>query len=89
MEKKAEEKKAEEKKVCGYNFVKGEKAYRCRTCHTTKDSAVICKKCFEMSDHRGHDVVEYTSDGRGFCDCGDPKFWNQKGSCESHGGPKY
>ena len=47
----------------------------------------MCKNCFDKSDHKGHDILEYK--GRGFCDCGNPKLWDQKGFCQEHGGPEY
>ena len=42
-----------------------------------------------MSNHKGHKIEEYTSGGGGSCDCGNPKFWDQKGFCQEHGGPEY
>ena len=41
-----------------------------------------------MSDHKGHKFKEIELNG-GFCDCGDPSFWDQNHFCELHGGPAY
>jgi len=39
---------------CGKVFSKGELAYHCKTCQHD-DTCVLCKKCFDDSDHEGHD----------------------------------
>ena len=80
-------KRPEEKKTCGMKLPKGSKGWRCKTC-LHKDSAVFCTDCFEMSDHKGHKFEEIVLNG-GFCDCGDPSFWDQNHFCELHGGPAY
>ena len=76
-----------EKNVCGKDLPKGSKAYRCHTCKQS-DKACFCIDCFQMSDHKGHKFEEITMIS-GFCDCGDPKNWDENHFCELHGGPAY
>ena len=58
-------------KRCGHIFKHEEATYFCRTC-TTDATCVLCQRCFEASDHEGHHVEVYLSEGAsGCCDCGD------------------
>jgi len=48
-------------------------------------TAIICKSCFEKSDHKGHRVV-LNRTVSGCCDCGDPEAWDSKHFCTDHAG---
>ena len=59
-------------------------AWKCEDCE--KDpTCIICKECFEKSDHTGHRVWLKTNVS-GCCDCGDPEAWDPKGCCPDHKG---
>ena len=59
-------------------------AWKCEDCE--KDpTCIICKECFEKSDHTGHRVWLKTNVS-GCCDCGDPEAWDPKGCCPDHQG---
>ncbi|KIW05508.1 uncharacterized protein PV09_03391 [Verruconis gallopava] len=69
---------------CGHIFKYGETTYRCRTC-SSDDTCVLCARCFEASDHEGHNVFVSLSPGNsGCCDCGDPEAWLRTVECSIH-----
>jgi E3 ubiquitin-protein ligase UBR1 len=69
---------------CGHIFKNGEATYRCRTC-SSDDTCVLCTRCFEASDHEGHNVFVTLSPGNsGCCDCGDPEAWIRDVNCTIH-----
>lgn len=69
---------------CGHIFKNGEATYSCRTC-TADDTCVLCTRCFEASDHEGHQVYVTTSGGSsGCCDCEDPEAWIRPVKCSIH-----
>ncbi|KAL9055632.1 MAG: hypothetical protein Q9162_003442 [Coniocarpon cinnabarinum] len=71
-------------KRCGHIFKHEEATYFCRTC-TTDATCVLCQKCFEASDHEGHHVEVYLSEGSsGCCDCGDDEAWSTPLKCGIH-----
>jgi E3 ubiquitin-protein ligase UBR1 len=71
-------------KPCGHIFKTGEATYRCKTC-TTDDTCVLCARCFEASDHEGHQVYVSVSPGNsGCCDCGDDEAWVRPVHCNIH-----
>ncbi|MBE7182595.1 MAG: hypothetical protein INR71_15550, partial [Terriglobus roseus] len=66
----AEYSEAARGKPCGHILKSGEPSYRCRTC-TADETCVLCSRCFEASDHEGHQVSCSMSSGNaGCCDCG-------------------
>ncbi|KAI0136598.1 hypothetical protein BJ170DRAFT_19708 [Xylariales sp. AK1849] len=71
-------------KACGHIFRAGEASYACRTC-SADDTCVLCKKCFDSTDHEGHMVKIQISPGNsGCCDCGDPEAWKHPLFCTIH-----
>ena len=71
-------------KPCGHIFRADEATYSCKTC-TADDTCVLCSKCFEASDHEGHQVYVSLSQGSsGCCDCGDPEAWVKPINCSIH-----
>ncbi|KAH5405459.1 E3 ubiquitin protein ligase [Parastagonospora nodorum] len=71
-------------KPCGHIFKNGEATYRCKTC-TADDTCVLCARCFDASDHEGHQVFVSVSPGNsGCCDCGDDEAWNRPVHCNIH-----
>ncbi|KAF3906006.1 hypothetical protein ABW21_db0204622 [Orbilia brochopaga] len=71
-------------KPCGHIFKNGEATYRCKTC-SLDETSVLCAKCFESSDHRGHSVFVSISPGNsGCCDCGDSEAWRRDVKCAIH-----
>ena len=71
-------------KACGHIYKSGDSVFRCKTC-TTDDTAVLCTRCFESSDHTGHIVTQYISLGNsGCCDCGDEEAWRIPVNCAIH-----
>jgi hypothetical protein len=68
--------------ICAVNLEPGDVAWCCMDCE--KDpTAIICKNCFEKSDHKGHRVV-INRNVSGCCDCGDPEAWDSKHFCTEH-----
>jgi E3 ubiquitin-protein ligase UBR1 len=71
-------------KPCGHIFKNGEATYRCKTC-TADDTCVLCARCFDASDHEGHQVFVSVSPGNsGCCDCGDAEAWVRPLHCNIH-----
>ncbi|KAH7355583.1 hypothetical protein BKA66DRAFT_575340 [Pyrenochaeta sp. MPI-SDFR-AT-0127] len=71
-------------KPCGHIFKNGEATYRCKTC-TADDTCVLCARCFDASDHEGHQVFVSVSPGNsGCCDCGDDEAWVRPVHCNIH-----
>ena len=73
-------------KRCGHIFKAGEASYMCRTCGTD-DTCCLCSRCFDSTDHTGHNVRIQMSVGnseRGCCDCGDDEAWKTPLFCTIH-----
>ena len=71
-------------KPCGHIYKSGDSVFRCKTC-TDDDTAVLCTRCFEASDHPGHIVSQTISLGNtGCCDCGDDEAWKIPVRCAIH-----
>jgi E3 ubiquitin-protein ligase UBR1 len=70
--------------ACGHIFKSGESTYHCKTC-AADDTCVLCVRCFESSDHEGHNVFISVSPGNsGCCDCGDREAWKREVQCSIH-----
>lgn len=70
--------------ACGHIFKSGESTYSCKTC-AADETCVLCSKCFECSDHEGHQVYVSVSPGNsGCCDCGDAEAWRREVRCSIH-----
>ena len=71
-------------KRCGHIFRAGEATYRCVTC-SADDTCVLCSRCFDASDHTGHQYQISLSPGNcGCCDCGDDEAWRLPLFCAIH-----
>ena len=71
-------------KPCGHIFKSGDCVFRCKTC-TADDTACMCTRCFEASDHTGHTITQSISAGNtGCCDCGDDEAWITPVQCALH-----
>lgn len=71
-------------KRCGHIFRAGEATYRCVTC-AADDTCVLCSRCFDSSDHTGHQYQISVSLGNcGCCDCGDEEAWRLPLFCAIH-----
>ncbi|KAE8554921.1 hypothetical protein EYB25_003468 [Talaromyces marneffei] len=71
-------------KRCGHIFKAGEGTYRCLTCGAD-DTCVLCSRCFDASDHTGHQYQISLSAGNcGCCDCGDEEAWRVPLCCAIH-----
>lgn len=69
---------------CGHIFKEGEATYRCSTC-SNDDTCVLCARCYQASDHEGHNVFVTISPGNsGCCDCGDTEAWIREVPCTIH-----
>ncbi|KAK9472144.1 uncharacterized protein V1510DRAFT_366315 [Dipodascopsis tothii] len=68
---------------CMHKFSKGEPTYRCKNCGLD-ETCVLCARCFNASEHEGHQVSVSISqkDGGGVCDCGDPEAWTREINCK-------
>jgi hypothetical protein len=44
----------------------------------------MCTECFNESEHKNHNYRISTTDGNGFCDCGDPEAFLQFHKCRTH-----
>ncbi|KAF0697392.1 hypothetical protein As57867_011899, partial [Aphanomyces stellatus] len=71
--------------VCGYMFKSNDIAWNCRTCQMD-DTCVLCQKCFQNSNHEGHEVFFHRTGPGGMCDCGDFEAWKPEGFCVDHSG---
>ena len=76
---------------CGKSIEPNEYFYRCLDCDKFRnmDSSfitVICKYCFEKSNHEGHRVFMSLKNNTstGICDCGDPECLEVEGFCADH-----
>ncbi|CRG90745.1 E3 ubiquitin-protein ligase UBR1 [Talaromyces islandicus] len=80
----AEYSEAARGKRCGHIFRAGEGTYRCITC-AADDTCVLCSRCFDASDHTGHQYQISLSPGNcGCCDCGDDEAWRVPLCCAIH-----
>ncbi|KAL2012045.1 hypothetical protein VTN00DRAFT_4763 [Thermoascus crustaceus] len=80
----AEYSEAARGKRCGHIFRAGEATYRCVTC-AADDTCVLCSRCFDSSDHTGHQYQITISSGNcGCCDCGDDEAWKLPLFCAIH-----
>lgn len=71
-------------KRCGHIFRAGEATYRCVTC-AADETCVLCSKCFDASDHAGHQYqIPLASGNCGCCDCGDGEAWRRPVCCAIH-----
>lgn len=71
-------------KRCGHIFRAGEATYRCVTC-AADDTCVLCSRCFDSSDHTGHQYhISLSSGNCGCCDCGDDEAWRVPLFCAIH-----
>ncbi|KAJ6171345.1 hypothetical protein N7470_000412 [Penicillium chermesinum] len=71
-------------KRCGHIFRSGEATYRCITC-AADETCVLCSRCFDSSDHTGHQYqISLSSGNCGCCDCGDDEAWRLPLFCAIH-----
>ncbi|KAJ2611062.1 E3 ubiquitin-protein ligase ubr1 [Coemansia sp. RSA 1365] len=69
---------------CGHVFKRGEGVYRCKSC-SMDETCVLCTRCFQGTDHTGHDTSFSVNSGTGgCCDCGDPEAWKIPLRCRHH-----
>ncbi|KAL9623663.1 MAG: hypothetical protein Q9160_002119 [Pyrenula sp. 1 TL-2023] len=69
---------------CGHILKQGEASYKCKTC-SDDDTACLCSRCFDASDHEGHNYSFSISPGNtGCCDCGDEEAWKIPVNCAIH-----
>lgn len=69
-----DEKKASQsgmKSICGTVFKKNDLVWTCRSC-AKNNTCVQCDKCYNSSNHIGHEVFFHRASGNGCgcCDCG-------------------
>merc|ERR1712227_979317 len=64
-----------EHSACQKQFNPGDETYRCITCEATDDTPVLCRNCFEASEHKNHQWEMLRDEGGGWCDCGDQTAW--------------
>uniref|UniRef100_A0A0K0EPA5 E3 ubiquitin-protein ligase n=1 Tax=Strongyloides stercoralis TaxID=6248 RepID=A0A0K0EPA5_STRER len=69
--------------ICGKRFENGELTYHCKDCEAD-GTCVLCKECFENSEHCNHNHKVSVSIGGGYCDCGDPEAWKNCFACNNH-----
>ncbi|KAK0428625.1 hypothetical protein QR680_010912 [Steinernema hermaphroditum] len=69
--------------LCGHVFKKGEATYSCKEC-ASDNTCVLCDKCFRKSPHIRHKYKMFTSQGGGYCDCGDEEAWKKDYACLLH-----
>ncbi|CAL8067972.1 unnamed protein product [Orchesella dallaii] len=69
--------------VCGKLFKSGEPTYSCRDCGLDA-TCVLCSSCFQQSAHKNHRYRISSSNGGGFCDCGDEEAWKAHPFCSFH-----
>ena len=75
--------KSRQGQMCGYVFNNGEATYICMDCAKDK-TCVLCYECFKNSIHVNHKYKMHTSNGCGYCDCGDPEAWTTEYGCKLH-----
>ncbi|KAL8907043.1 MAG: hypothetical protein Q9207_001655 [Kuettlingeria erythrocarpa] len=69
---------------CGHIFKNTEAVYRCKNCEVD-ETCVLCSRCFNASEHDGHNIsVTHSSGNGGCCDCGDPEAWKSPVICGIH-----
>ncbi|ERF76604.1 hypothetical protein EPUS_08723 [Endocarpon pusillum Z07020] len=69
---------------CGHIFKQGEASYHCMTC-TNDATCVLCSRCFDASDHEGHQFhISASAGNSGCCDCGDLEAWKRPVNCAIH-----
>ena len=69
---------------CGHIFQHGEASYHCMTCADDATS-VLCARCFDSSDHEGHQFhISPSAGNSGCCDCGDDEAWKKTVNCAIH-----
>ncbi|XP_075239180.1 E3 ubiquitin-protein ligase UBR2-like isoform X3 [Convolutriloba macropyga] len=68
---------------CGRIFTNGEPHYSCREC-SMDPTCVLCRECFQASEHKTHKYRIGTSGGGGCCDCGDEEAWKKDPYCDLH-----
>lgn len=69
---------------CGHIFKQGEASYHCMTC-TDDATCVLCSRCFDASDHEGHQFhISASAGNSGCCDCGDLEAWKRPVNCAIH-----
>ncbi|VDM51589.1 unnamed protein product [Angiostrongylus costaricensis] len=69
--------------ICGHVFKSGELTYSCKDC-ATDATCVMCHECFHQSEHKAHKYKMHTSNGAGYCDCGDKDAWSRGYACKLH-----
>ncbi|XP_048393035.2 E3 ubiquitin-protein ligase UBR1 isoform X2 [Stegostoma tigrinum] len=69
--------------LCGRVFKGGETTYSCRDC-AIDPTCVLCVDCFQNSVHKNHRYKMNSSNGGGFCDCGDVEAWKTGPACKMH-----
>ncbi|XP_048456442.1 E3 ubiquitin-protein ligase UBR1 [Rhincodon typus] len=69
--------------LCGRVFKVGETTYSCRDC-AIDPTCVLCVDCFQNSVHKNHRYKMNSSNGGGFCDCGDVEAWKTGPACKMH-----
>jgi len=69
--------------ICGHVFKPGETCYNCRDCGQDA-TCVLCVQCFTKSEHKQHRYRMSTSEGGGYCDCGDGEAWTSSPCCSLH-----
>lgn len=57
---------AQDQTRCGRLFSSNEIVYRCSTCGVDP-TCVMCSRCYDDKAHPGHEVMFYSSSGRGGC----------------------
>nr|XP_040564177.1 LOW QUALITY PROTEIN: E3 ubiquitin-protein ligase UBR2-like [Lepeophtheirus salmonis] len=69
--------------ACGHTFLRTEPTYSCRDCGYDQ-TCVLCNSCFENSIHKNHRYRVNTSNGEGYCDCGDEEAFKEGAICDIH-----
>ena len=69
--------------ICGKAVSAGLAVYACRDCGQD-ETCVMCSECFNESEHKNHNYRMSTTDGNGFCDCGDPEAFTRFHLCKTH-----
>ncbi|ELP84854.1 hypothetical protein EIN_284100 [Entamoeba invadens IP1] len=74
-------------KMCQFSGMTPDRqiVYRCLTCAKSQVSCV-CSKCFQESNHVGHNYFSFVTNDRFTCDCGNEFFWDKSGFCKEHTG---